>query len=152
MAKVSTTSISPATFPPMQSFSCSLGSSPGFIALSGLRFSSLQQSFQMFPFQSGCVCVLQPPIRRPAKELPKGKKSNCKILPNKFSFAQVDFVVTALLGMFWLAGSAAWANGLNGNPPCLIHKLQYFLVGLKNVCSGLSVAAMLCQEDLVIGL
>ena len=27
---------------------------------------------------------------------------------------QVDFVLTALLGMFWLAGSAAWANGLNG--------------------------------------
>ena len=22
-----------------------------------------------------------------------------------------------MLGMFWLAGSAAWANGLNGNPP-----------------------------------
>jgi len=50
------------------------------------------------------------------------------------NYPKVDFVVTALLGMFWLAGSAAWANGLNG---------------LKNVCSGLSVAAMLCQEDSV---
>ena len=29
-------------------------------------------------------------------------------------YLQVDFVLTALLGMFWLAGSAAWANGLNG--------------------------------------
>jgi len=48
------------------------------------------------------------------------------------NYPKVDFVVTALLGMFWLAGSAAWANGLNG---------------LKNVCSGLSVAAMLCQND-----
>jgi len=47
---------------------------------------------------------------------------------------KVDFVITAMLGMFWLAGSAAWANGLNG---------------LKNVCSGLSVAAMLCQNNAV---
>jgi len=50
------------------------------------------------------------------------------------NYPKVDFVITALLGMFWLAGSAAWANGLNG---------------LKNVCSGLSVAAMLCQKDAV---
>jgi len=50
------------------------------------------------------------------------------------NYPKVDFVMTALLGMFWLAGSAAWANGLNG---------------LKNVCSGLSTVAMLCQEDSV---
>lgn len=50
------------------------------------------------------------------------------------NYPKVDFVLTALLGMFWLAGSAAWANGLNG---------------LKNVCSGLSAIAMLCQDDLV---
>jgi len=50
------------------------------------------------------------------------------------NYPKVDFVVTAMLGMFWLAGSAAWANGLNG---------------LKNVCSGLADVALLCKQDSV---
>ena len=27
---------------------------------------------------------------------------------------KIDFIVTAVLAMFWLAGAAAWANGLTG--------------------------------------
>ena len=27
---------------------------------------------------------------------------------------KIDFIITALLAMFWLAGAAAWANGLTG--------------------------------------
>eukprot|EP00092_Neocalanus_flemingeri_P012898 GFUD01013895.1.p1 GENE.GFUD01013895.1~~GFUD01013895.1.p1 ORF type:complete len:265 (-),score=66.07 GFUD01013895.1:335-1129(-) len=30
------------------------------------------------------------------------------------NYPKVDFVITALLAFFWLAGSSAWANGLNG--------------------------------------
>merc|ERR550534_2295062 len=48
------------------------------------------------------------------------------------NYPKVDFVLTALLGMFWLAGSAAWANGLNG---------------LKNVCARLPNSSMLCLSE-----
>lgn len=27
---------------------------------------------------------------------------------------KIDFLITAVLAMFWLAGAAAWANGLTG--------------------------------------
>ena len=27
---------------------------------------------------------------------------------------KIDFMISALLAMFWLAGAAAWANGLTG--------------------------------------
>ena len=30
------------------------------------------------------------------------------------NYPKVDFLITALLAFFWLAGSSAWANGLNG--------------------------------------
>jgi len=48
------------------------------------------------------------------------------------NYPKVDFVLTALLGMFWLAGSAAWANGLNG---------------LKNVCARLPNSYVLCLSE-----
>jgi len=48
------------------------------------------------------------------------------------NYPKVDFVLTALLGMFWLAGSAAWANGLNG---------------LKNVCARLPNSYVLCLRE-----
>eukprot|EP00092_Neocalanus_flemingeri_P033349 GFUD01036264.1.p1 GENE.GFUD01036264.1~~GFUD01036264.1.p1 ORF type:complete len:288 (+),score=88.33 GFUD01036264.1:45-866(+) len=35
-------------------------------------------------------------------------------MDNQKQYPRVDFLITALLAMFWLAGSAAWANGLTG--------------------------------------
>ena len=30
------------------------------------------------------------------------------------SYPKIDFIISALLAMFWLAAAAAWANGLTG--------------------------------------
>jgi hypothetical protein len=45
-------------------------------------------------------------------------------------YPKVDFVVSVVLAMFWLAGSSAWANGLTQ---------------LKNICSGFGGVAIPCQ-------
>ena len=37
-----------------------------------------------------------------------------KYLDDPKNFPKMDFMVSAVLAMFWLAGSAAWANGLTG--------------------------------------
>lgn len=50
------------------------------------------------------------------------------------NYPKIDFLVSAVLAMFWLAGSAAWANGLNG---------------LKSVCSGIGQHMQICLDDVV---
>ena len=30
------------------------------------------------------------------------------------SCPKIDFIISSVVGMFWLAGAAAWANGLTG--------------------------------------
>ena len=35
-------------------------------------------------------------------------------LDEQKKYPRIDFLITTLLAMFWLAGSAAWANGLSG--------------------------------------
>lgn len=48
------------------------------------------------------------------------------------NYPKIDFIISAILAMFWLAGSAAWANGLSG---------------LKSLCSGLAATASICFQD-----
>lgn len=47
------------------------------------------------------------------------------------NYPKVDFVTSALMAIFWLAGSAAWANSLSG---------------LKRVCSDISKTTLVCQQ------
>jgi len=59
---------------------------------------------------------------------------NALYMDEEKSYPKIDFVISAILGMFWLAGSAAWANGLNG---------------IKSVCSILPKVSTLCLQELV---
>jgi len=53
-----------------------------------------------------------------------------KYLDDPKNFPKMDFMVSAVLAMFWLAGSAAWANGLSGlkfacNPDNWLYRSDY---------------------------
>jgi hypothetical protein len=51
-----------------------------------------------------------------------------------FFFNKYDFFLTVTLAVFWLSGSAAWANGLNGlkgTTEGIVHTTQ-----CKDVCKG----------------
>ena len=37
-----------------------------------------------------------------------------RYLDDPKSYPKIDFIISSVVGMFWLAGAAAWANGLTG--------------------------------------
>jgi len=53
-----------------------------------------------------------------------------KYLDDPKNFPKLDFMVSSVVAMFWLAGSAAWANGLTGlkfacNPTNWLYRSEY---------------------------
>jgi len=56
------------------------------------------------------------------------------------NYPKIDFIISALLAMFWLAGSSAWANGLSGlkrvcNPDTWIfdNEMEYAAICFRTI-------------------
>ena len=79
--------------------------------------------------------------------------------PNQYlddpkNYPKIDFMVAAVLAMFWLAASAAWANGLTGlkfacNPENWLYRSVWwsdFLSYLNSVISKSWVRGCVCPH------